>query len=78
MLHLILKKNRALIETLKAKLDPETRDLILELKHEMMNGNERVPQMASHFLYQAILLDGIKDKKVLYAYFANQGIPIKK
>lgn len=72
------EKNRVLIETLKSRLDPQTRDLIFELKHEMMSGNGRVPQMGSHFLYQAILLNGMRDKKALYAYFANQGISIKK
>lgn len=71
------EKNRTLIKTLKSKLDPKTRNLILELKHEMMSGNDRVPQMGSHFLYQAILLNGIKDRKALYAYFANQGVTIK-
>lgn len=72
------EKNRVLIETLKSKLDPQNRALILELKHEMMAGSERVPQMGSHFLYQAILLDGIRDKEALYKYFASQGISIKK
>ncbi len=72
------EKNRVLIETLKSKLDPQNRALILELKHEMMVGGERVPQMGSHFLYQAILLNGIRDKEALYKYFASQGISIKK
>jgi len=72
------EKNSVLIETLKSKLDPQNRALILELKHEMMAGSERVPQMGSHFLYQAILLDGIRDKEALYKYFASQGVSIKK
>jgi hypothetical protein len=72
------EKNRSLIDTLSSKLDPHNRDLILELKHEMMAGSERVPQMGSHFLYQAILLEGMREKEILYKYFANQGISIKK
>ncbi len=72
------EKNRLLIKTLNSKLDPQNRALILELKHEMMDGSERVPQMGSHFLYQAILLDGIKDKEELYKYVTSQGISIKK
>jgi hypothetical protein len=72
------ESNRTLIETLQSKLDPLNRALILELKHEMMAGSERVPQMGSHFLYQAILLDGIRDKNALYAYFSTQGVSIKK
>ena len=72
------EKNRMLIETLKSKLDPQNRALILELKHEMMAGSERVPQMGSHFLYQAILLEGIRDKEALYKYCTTQGVSIKK
>ena len=71
------EKNRSLIETLSSKLDPQNRDLILDLKHEMMAGSERVPQMSSHFLYQAILLEEIREKEALYKYLANQGVSIK-
>ena len=71
-------KNRSLIETLSSKLDRKVRDLILVLKHEMMSGDGRVPQMGSHFLYQAILLEGIKDREELPKYFAIHGMSIKK
>lgn len=67
------EKNRLFIETLQSKLNSQNRALILELKHEMMDGNERVPQMGSHFLYQAILLDGIRDKEAVYKYVTSQG-----
>jgi hypothetical protein len=40
----------------------------------MMAGSDRVPQMGSHFLYQAILLDGIREKETLYQYLAHQGV----
>lgn len=72
------EKNRLLIKTLKSKLDSQNRDLILELKHEMMAGSERIPQMGSHFLYEAILLEGIREKEAIYKYLANKGIEIKK
>lgn len=72
------EKNRSLIEALKTKLDSKTRDLILELKHEMMSGSDRVPQMGSHFLYQAILLEGIKEKEAIYKYLENLGLGIRK
>lgn len=71
------EKNRALIELLKSKLTPETRALILEMKHELMAGRERVSQMASHFLYQAILLEGIKEKGALKTYLSEKGISIE-
>lgn len=72
-----LEKNRILIETLTSKLDTQNRDLILELKHEMMAGSKRVPQMGSHFLYKAVLLEGMREKSSIYKYFAKQGLSIK-
>lgn len=71
-------KNRSLIETLSSKLNPKNRDLILEMKHEMMAGSDRVPQMGSHFLYQAVLLEGIEKKEALYKYLTNHGITTTK
>lgn len=65
------EKNRSLIETLSSQLDAQSRDLILKLKHEMMVGSKRVPQMGSHFLYQAVLLEGIREKQAVYAYLAK-------
>lgn len=72
------EKNRTLINQLRAKLTPQNRQLILDLKHEMMNGNERVPQMGSHLLYQAILLEGIEDKELLYEHFKKQGVVLNE
>jgi len=61
-------KNRALIETLKSKLNTNNRDLILEFKHELMSQTGRVPTMKSHFLYQAILLEDKADKESIYNF----------
>lgn len=72
------EKNRSLIETLRSKLNPQKRNLILELKHELMAGSERVPEMGSHFLYQAILLDDLKERPAIYNYFATKGVNIRK
>jgi hypothetical protein len=66
------EKNRLLINTLKGKLNENNRLLILGLKHKMMRRHGRVPQMSSHLLYQAILLEGIEDRDLLDSYFKNQ------
>ncbi len=70
--------NRSLIETLMKKLDPSIRSFLLVLKHEMMSGNDRVPQMGSHLLYQAVLLEGIRDRKGLFEFFNEHSIAFKK
>lgn len=63
------RDNRELLEKLKAKLIPHLRTLILEVKHEMMKGSDRVPQMGSHLLYQEVLLNGNHDKESLLQLF---------
>jgi len=70
--------NRSLIEILMKKIDPSTRSFLLMLKHEMMSGNERVPQMGSHLLYQAVLLKGIRDREGLFEFFNEHNIAFKK
>lgn len=72
------EKNRSLIDKLQSLLDSDSRSLILRLKHEMMQGTGRVPQMGSHFLYQAVLLEGIKDRESLYNYCSKHGVEVKK
>lgn len=70
------KKNRDFIQEIQKKLDPCTRKLILELKHEIMAGDERMPQMGSHFLYQAVLLNGIRNKEDLCQFYISQGMDL--
>lgn len=69
------ERNRQLILELQKKLTAENRELILTIKREMMAGKDRMPQMGSHFLYQAVLFEGIKDKKGIYEYCASRGVP---
>lgn len=69
--------NRSLIEQLKSKLDQTQRSLILNLKHELMKPTGRVPQMGSHWLYQAVLLNGLKDQDSIFDYLRKQGVCIE-
>jgi hypothetical protein len=70
------EQNRSLLDNLSSRLTPQKRDLILELKHEMMAASGRVPPMGSHLLYQALLFEGIEENEALYRRFASQGIAI--
>ena len=72
------KKNRDLIQSLVSKLDQSTRDLILQVKTEMMKNYGRVPKMGSHLLYQAVLLNGVREKEAIYNYFDIQGLDVKR
>lgn len=63
------EKNRLLIENLRSRLTPELRKFLIEIKTEIMEEKERMPQMSSHLLYQAVLLNGITDRESLKEYF---------
>ena len=69
-----LEANQILLEQLKQKLTPFSRQLILEMKHFLMKSSGRVPQMGSHFLYQAILLEGLSDKQAILDYLLKHGV----
>lgn len=69
-------KNQKLIEQLKKELTPEMRQLILKLKTELMKKDGRVPQMGSHFLYQAVLIEKLKDPNLIYDFLKKHGIAL--
>lgn len=68
------EKNRLLLENLRARLTPELRKLLIEIKAEIMAGKERMPQMSSHLLYQAVLLEEITDRGSLKKYFEKNNL----
>lgn len=63
------EKNRLLLENLRSRLTPELRKFLIEIKTEIMAEKERMPQMSSHLLYQAVLLNGITNRESLKEYF---------
>lgn len=71
------EKNRSLLESLRSRLTPELRKFLIEVKTEIMADNERMPQMSSHLLYQAVLLEGVTDRKTLKDYFAKHHLMLK-
>lgn len=69
-------RNKKLIEQLQKKMTPEKRKLILELKRELQAEKGRMPQMGSHFLYQAVLLKNLVDKEEIYSFLKIMGVSI--
>jgi hypothetical protein len=69
-------KNRLLIERLAKEINEEDRSLILDLKTQLMKKNGRVPQMGSHFLYQAILIEKIKQPQKIFDYLVTHGVQL--
>ncbi len=73
----VVDRGQLLLEQLKSTMTDQTRKLILEIKHELMKESGRVPQMGSHWLYQAILVQGFSEKRAIYDFLREKGIPIE-
>jgi hypothetical protein len=69
-------KNHELIQQLQERLTPKNREHILSLKHQLMKTTGRVPQMGSHFLYQAILIENLWEPKEIFAFMKKHGVPL--
>lgn len=71
-----IEENRQMIESYQAKLSPEARRLIIEMKAEMMKETGRVPPRGSYMLCQAILVEGLRDKMKIMRYLADAGVKL--
>ena len=72
------RKNRLLLGQLQRAMSEDTRKLILEIKHELMQQSGRVPKMGSHWIYQAVLLHGLVEKKAIIDFLKEKGIEIQE
>jgi hypothetical protein len=72
------QQNREFMQQMEQMLEdnPKIRDLILEIKFEMMVGNTRPPKMASYYLYQAILFNKIYDKEEIKNFIRAHNVTI--
>ncbi|MCH9625485.1 MAG: hypothetical protein S4CHLAM123_06600 [Chlamydiales bacterium] len=71
-----LEKNQGLVQKLKNALTEETRALILQMKNELMKQSGRVPKMGSHWLYQAILFQNLRDKISILDFLKEKGVSV--
>lgn len=71
-----LRKNRLLLEQLRSAMGESARNLILELKYELMQHSGRVPKMGSHWLYQAVLIHGLTERGALLNFLKEKGVEI--
>jgi len=66
-------KSRTFVKEIEHILDPKIRALILEIKHEMMSGSDRVPKLGSYELYRA-LLKGYRTKSAITQYLKKKNL----
>lgn len=70
------EKNQTLIHRLENSLTEETRVLILQIKHELMKASGKMPKMGSYWLYQAVLIKGLRDKSVILNFLLEKGVEL--
>lgn len=71
-----VEHNRAFMEQLKNALTDHARERILEIKFELMQSTGRVPKKGSFWLYQAILLHGLSEKKAIMDFLRSKEVSI--
>ena len=71
------EKNRAFMNSLKALINDDLRNIILEIKYKLMGKDGRVPQGGSYYLLQ-LLLQGIRDKNMLLVKLKEKGYSLKE
>jgi hypothetical protein len=62
--------------SLKSKLTPQNKELILKIKHELTGPENKTPRYFSYFLYKAILEENLTDLNEIKDYLTGQGIEL--
>lgn len=61
---------------LKSLITPETRQVILNYKVARLNAQNRTPKGSGWWIYQAVLVEGIKEAGEIDAYLFSKGITV--
>jgi hypothetical protein len=61
-------QNRTFLKELESRLDTQKRELILGWKKKLSEKDGKMPHLGSHFLYQAILLEGLQNEQAILEY----------
>ena len=70
-------ENRRDMERIKKSLTQETRTLILDVKYSLITEEGRTPVLSGYHIYQAVLVEGIKDREEIMKYLRDHGIDLK-
>lgn len=70
------KKSKKFIDKVSDMLTDIQRKEILYWKFRILGENNRIPHLASYYLYQAILFEGLKSENQIMQYLLKNGVPI--
>jgi hypothetical protein len=68
--------SRLFMEKLLTQMTPNTKELILHYKRVWTKMYGRPSQMASYFLYQAVVFEGLKEEQEILAYLRERGVKV--
>lgn len=71
-------KNQVFMNEAKQKLTPELKELIINIKFQLMGENKRVPSLMSFHLYNAVLFEGLRNENEILEFIKNKAIPAAK
>jgi hypothetical protein len=72
----IIESKQAKLDTFRAKLTPELRELILDYKFSILTAENRTPMFSGIHIYRAVLDHGLRDFGEITAYLIEQGITL--
>lgn len=73
---LTLRENQLFMSELKNKMTPQHHTLIMALKNEWTSLYGRPPKKASYYLYQAVILQNMKNKEEIISFLRNNNVNI--
>ncbi|MFC1714968.1 hypothetical protein ACFL6S_14970 [Candidatus Poribacteria bacterium] len=71
-----LEENRVMMERMRQMMDEETRKLIVEVKHSLLTPEGRTPFLSGYKIYEAVLFEGLRERKDIIAYLRERGIEV--
>lgn len=61
-------------KSIMQKLTPELKEILIAWKYRLMGDNDRVPQLGSYYLYQAVLFEGLTEEKLIEQFLKKSGV----
>lgn len=70
------EQNKEFMAQLKEKMTPAHKKLIMHYKEDWTQRWGRPPQLASYFLYQAVVFEGLKDEDSILVYLRQNHVKL--
>lgn len=71
-----IDKKQAELKSIKNRITPEKRALILNYKYSILDQDHRTPRFSGHYVYQAVLDHGLTDFSAITAYLRTHEIEV--